>query len=604
MRKYPAILLAVLLLLAACSAEIVTQLPDEPVKEDSGSVFVEAVSGNQIRVGFTPVAFADSYSYVLGTEETKTPVSSYEMIDGNVSFVVESSMNGSITIYAEKTGEEPVRIASQDFDLSIAGLVPNVYISARSVDGVTLMLASGADNNITYKVDIHLRDGDLIRTEYLKATEKAIHVTGLEADSAYTLYVSQSLDGVNYSEANQIDVGAFSQDSNQTIEMTIFDDVLTATGITGTVANLYKTDSLSSSSTPVLVLDNIPVTEGKATVDAKVSLKSLESGYFYFECDGVYSNVIKYVSPVHLKAGDPVQENWKSALVEIDFAEDVQPSDYNVSVVGANTGASAAIVEGGVMISNLDSNSTFTVTLNFTSTETLFSTTLTGIECKTNSFAGTYEWKGRLVGASSNTNYKIIVKDEGIPEESVYPYYIYFDTSAETGDLDIISANNGYYVNQTLRIMPLVDTSAGEPSTPRAGVSCSSPQDEFVSQNTAYLANGYKWKSDDFKETPTTYWYIDDPDTAKDDRDVVQTVTLSSISSSAPSSLYMTTTTFAFIEADTNADGVMEPYVKFVNTGSFFVSLGLVKNGTQRTDIEGPIANADYTWYLEKVEEV
>lgn len=612
MRKYPAILLAVLLLLAACSAEIVTELPDEPVKEDSGSVFVEAVSGNQIRVGFTPVAFADSYSYVLGTEETKTPVSSYEMIDGNVSFVVESSMNGSITIYAEKTGEEPVRIASQDFDLSIAGLVPNVYISARSVDGVTLMLASGADDSITYKVAIHLRDGDFVRTEYLKATEdKAIHVTGLEADNAYTLYVSQSLDGVNYSEANQIDVGTFSQGANQTIEMTISDDVLTATGITGTVANLYKTDSLSSSSTPVLVLKSIQVTGGKATVEANTSLKSLESGYFYFECDGAYSNVVKYVSPVHLDGvDDPVQENWKSALVAIDFADDVIPSDYRVSVEGANSGASATIVDGGVMISNLDSNSEFNVTLNFSSTETLFSTELTGISGKTQSFAGTYQWEGTFQGKNGEVRFRIKVSDE-VSEGSTSPYYVYFDTTPEIGDSIINSTDSdgNSYVNQTLRIMPIVDynvESGGDDS--KNPVKTNAPGD-LAEQNKAYLANSSKWNP--MAGSPlgkVRTWYIV-RDTASTEKDKAVTVTVSEAGPSFYPMEAKMQTTFEFREAEVSGDIV--PVIKFKNkdigANKDTINGFLYKN----PDLEAPSRFGDttetegqYCWYLEKVEEV
>ena len=48
----------------------------------------------------------------------------------------------------------------------------------------------------------------------------------------------------------------------------------------------------------------------------------------------------------------------------------------------------------------------------------------------------------------------------------------------------------------------------------------------------------------------------------------------------------------------------MEPFVKFKNVGSFFVSVGLVKNGTLRDDVEESWAseiNKDYVWYLEKV---
>ena len=608
MRKYPVILLAVLLLLAACSAEIVTNLPDEPVKADSGSVHVEAVTGNQIRVGFTPVAFADSYSYVLGDGETKTPVSNFEMIDGNFSFVVESDMKGIITIYAEKEGEEPVRIASQNFDLSIAGLVPDVYISARTTDGVTLMLASGVNESITYKVDIYLRDGDFVRTEYLKAEDSEIHITGLEAESSYSLYVSQSLDGVNYSDANQIDVGAFSQDSNQTIELSISNDVLTATGITGTVANLYKTDSLSSSSTPVLVLENIQVTDGKATVEAKTSLKSLESGYFYFECNGAYSNVVKYVSPVHLEGvDDPVQENWKSALVAIDFADDVIPSDYRVSVEGANSGASATIVDGGVMISNLDSNSTFSVNLSFTSTETLFSARVTNIAIETRSFVGTYEWRGGLSDGSSvaYTNFRVKVKDE-IPESSSYPYYVYFDTTEKVGDQSIL--NQGL-TGKTLRIMPLVDTSAGEPQPPSKGVSCTSDTgSEFYNATAAYNANETKWKkpsmtSDFFK---SKWWSVleNNGDIATE-KDVVTTVTNTSTSKNNNGSLpYVTRTTFSFIELDTNSDGVMEPYVKFVNIGEGFVALGLVTNADpENLENLADTSTLPNTWYLAQVSE-
>ena len=74
---------------------------------------------------------------------------------------------------------------------------------------------------------------------------------------------------------------------------------------------------------------------------------------------------------------------------------------------------------------------------------------------------------------------------------------------------------------------------------------------------------------------------------------------------SKPSEQLATTTTFAFLEADTDRDGIMEPFVKFQNVGSTMVQLGLYSNGTTRNDIEPELnltaADLKAIWYLSKI---
>ena len=582
MRKYPSILLAVLLLLAACSAEIVDNLPARDVEKASEVASVSA-GDNSLTVSFSPVAYAKGYGYKL-SGGSYTPISNPNFVDGKVVFTVSEVQDniGDIYIYAESASDIPVEIAHSSYALSLDGVAPDVYISERGSDFVVLRTSHEDVTNIIYNVDI---DDD----SYIFPYVGVMKIDGLDPNQTYTATVSHSLDGESWSSmTTKVSIPTYDSTATVKIDFHIVDDVLTASGITGDSVELYKkTEYTQEGEGTLLTPVPVPVTDGSASIAAS-ELNSLESGYFYFKTGDVYSNVIKYTTPATVKSVTP---NWRSAELEIDFADDFTAGDYTITVSGAGRNSAANVTEKGLKIDGLDSNTSYDdVTISFRKSDSLGSTS-SSTAIKTQSFAGTYQWEGMFAGSNQLSNFKIVVKDA--PEDSEMPYYVYFDTTAETGDLDIISANNG---GKELRIMPLVDYSAGESgATSSNPVTIRSPG-ELAKQNTAYLANSNKWNTSGM--TPIT-WYIE-PDQDDDAKDVVRTVTTSTAMLGIQ---VKTTTIFSFMEA--KIDGVIVPVVKFKNTANKFQNFIKSNSEDQRAQY-GDLTESEwrYCWYLQKVEEV
>lgn len=620
MKRMSVLILALLLLFSACSAEIVKDLPPEEIQPSAAEAAVEVVSGNSISVSFSPVPYARGYGYQLSDGNGYHDIASSELhfSNGLISFTISdvSQMAGDVFVYAvDGSTGNTVQIASASYTLSLENIAPDVYISERGEDFVELRTSTDNAESFFYKVNIKengISDDDP-GTDYFFFNTSEFRIEELKRNTAYTAVVSHSLDGVNYSEKTaMLSIPVYDEDKHAAIDFSISDDVLMADNIEGNSVTLYKKTNLNDSDDKaVIVKSDISVSDGSVRIESS-SLSSLESGYFYFASDTAFSNVIEYTVPVTVKR---ITNNWKSADLEIDFASDASTAFSSLTVSGGGRNASAKYTDSGVRIENLDSNTSYpAVTLSFRPDSGLNSESVI-VELETQSFAGTYEWTGDLVDGDQNTNFRIVVTDHSsgtslypsVPEASDAPYYVYFDSDPVTGDKSIIEQG---LAGQTLRIMPLVDVKAGEPATPDGGVSCTVPGDAFAKQNAAYLANGYKWKITSYKNDPnyaTTVWHISPEDYDVNAlKDVVETITVSGakLLGGGLSNLLKTTTTFSFIEADTNDDGIMEPFVKFKNVGSFFVSVGLVKNGTLRDDVEESWAseiNKDYVWYLEKV---
>ncbi|MBO8443568.1 MAG: hypothetical protein IAC42_07390 [Spirochaetes bacterium] len=583
MRKYPAILLAVLLLLAACSAEIVDNLPARDVEKASEVASVSA-GGDSLTVSFSPVAYAKGYGYKL-SGGSYIQITSPEYVDGKITFTVTKVQDniGDIYIYAESASDIPVEIAHSSYALSLKDVAPDVYISERGSDFVILRTSHEDRTSIIYKVDI---DDE----SYIFPYVGVMKIYGLDPNQTYTVTVSHSLDGEDWSDKTTTVTIPIFGGTKTDIDFHIVDDVLTASGITSDSVTLYKKTEYTQEGDGKELM-TVDVSDDSASIAAS-ELKSLESGYFYFKSsDGVYSNVIKYTTPATVKSVTP---NWRSAELEIDFADDFTAGDYTITVSGAGRNSAANVTEKGLKIDGLDSNTSYDdVTISFRKSDSLGSTS-SSTAIKTQSFAGTYQWEGMFAGSNQLSNFKIVVKDA--PEDSEMPYYVYFDTTAETGDLDIISANNGEYVGKELRIMPLVDYSAGESgATSSNPVTIRSPG-ELAKQNTAYLANSNKWNTSGM--TPIT-WYIE-PDQDDDAKDVVRTVTTSTAMLGIQ---VKTTTIFSFMEA--KIDGVIVPVVKFKNTANKFQNFIKSNSEDQRAQY-GDLTESEwrYCWYLQKVEEV
>lgn len=420
----------------------------------------------------------------------------------------------------------------------------------------------------------------------------------LKRNTAYTAVVSHSLDGTDYSaQTTTLSIPEYDETKQAAIGFSISDDVLMADNIEGNSVTLYKKINLNDSDDKAVAVKNdISVSDGSVRIESS-SLPSLESGYFYFASDTAFSNVIEYTVPVTVKR---ITNNWKSADLEIDFASDASTAFSSLTVSGGGRNASAKYTDSGVRIENLDSNTSYpAVTLSFRPDSGLNSESVI-VELETQSFSGTYEWTGNLVDGDRNTNFKVVVTDQkagtdtypAVPETSIYPYYVYFDSDPESGDKSIIGQG---LANQSLRILPLVDSSAGENgATAASQVNMDNPG-ELRKQNEAYKANNKKWNASPFSPSR---WYIDIADNEPDERDIIETVTQSfAIILTAP-----TTTTFEFMEAELSEKTL--PVVKFKNTSSSsLVRNYLRKNSADQRSAYGDEDEADwqYCWYLEKV---
>ena len=594
MRKYPAILLAVLLLLAACSAEIVDNLPARDVEKASEVASVSA-GGNSLTVSFSPVAYAKGYGYKL-SGGSYTPISNPNFVDGKVVFTVSEVQDniGDIYIYAESASDIPVEIAHSSYALSLDDVAPDVYISERGSDFVILRTSHEDRTSIIYKVQLGSNE-----PQYFPYVG-VIRIDGLDPNQTYTATVSHSLDGESWSQKTTVvSIPTYDSSAAVSIDFHIVDDVLTASGITGDSVELYKKTEYKQEGEGTL-LDTVPVSDGSASIAAS-ELKSLESGYFYFKTGDVYSNVIKYTTPATVKKVNP---NWRSAELEIDFAEDFSDEGYTITVSGAGRNSTAKVTETGLKIDGLDSNTSYEdVTIAFRNKNSLESTS-SSTAIATQSFAGTYQWEGKFKGETDTIRFRIIVSDE-VREGSTSPYYVYFDTTPVIGD-SIINSNDSdgnSYVNQTLRIMPIVDYNVESGGDKNNTVKTDAPGD-LADQNKAYLANSSKWNP--MSSSPlgqVKSWYISNPDTDSE-RDKVVTETVSEAGMTANMQ-----TTFEFREAE--IDGRIVPVVKFKNkaigSSAFLINNFLYQNSDSNspetfgdtTETEGK-----YCWYLEKLEEV
>ena len=604
MKRMSVLILALLLLFSACSAEIVKDLPPEEIQPSASEAAVEVVSGNSISVSFSPVPYARGYGYQLSDGNGYHDIASSELhfSNGLISFTISdvSQMAGDVFVYAvDGSTGNTVQIASASYTLSLENIAPDVYISERGEDFVELR--TGTDNAESFFYMVNIKEAgnpDDPGENHFFFNTSEFRIEELKRNTAYTAVVSHSLDGTDYSaQTTTLSIPEYDETKQAAIDFSISDDVLMADNIEGNSVTLYKKINLNDSDDKAVAVKNdISVSDGSVRIESS-SLPSLESGYFYFASDTAFSNVIEYTVPVTVKK---VTNNWKSADLEIDFASDASTAFSSLTVSGGGRNASAKYTDSGVRIENLDSNTSYpAVTLSFRPDSGLNSESVI-VELETQSFSGTYEWTGNLVDGDRNTNFKVVVTDQkagtdtypAVPETSIYPYYVYFDSDPESGDKSIIGQG---LANQSLRILPLVDSSAGENgATAASQVNMDNPG-ELRKQNEAYKANNKKWNASPFSPSR---WYIDIADNEPDERDIIETVTQSfAIILTAP-----TTTTFEFMEAELSGETL--PVVKFKNTSSSsLVRNYLRKNSADQRSAYGDEDEADwqYCWYLEKV---
>lgn len=587
------LVLAVILMLVSCSAEIVVDLPAEEIKPNSSEINSEVLSGNSFSISFAPVPYASDYKYSLnGGESRSFSTSTYQ--DGIITAVISDvpDQSGTVELYAvsSSTGSE-VSIASASYALTLSRVEPDAYLSARNETSAEIRVyTSLEDGSVVYLAEVKDEEDGTVIPIYSESS--VIIVEGLEPGKSYTAEIYHALkDGEELkgegSVSTAVEIPAYSQGSQVVMSLDINpDSVAMVSNIPEGVRNVSLMKSSDALLSDAVVLNDYDVYGSEARFGLSLRyLKCLESGYFYIQAGDYRSNTVKYTRPLEHYY---FEQNFQSFAVAFSFADDFDSADYDIYVDGISNEITSE-ENGRVTVSNLASNTDYgTVTLCFRNKETqeVFEWEH---EVRTRSFAGTYYWNNPSPEEPINFIIDVTESEPG----SAYPYYVYFNEHDQI-------MKDEQYNGRRLRIMPLIDTAAGDPDYDGVIVNVSSPSAGFEEANLAYSANGGKWNSSPF--SPTS-WKVGS--VAFGFESVTVNTLSAALGMSNPS--FPTTTVFEFREYDFNRDGRPEPYVKFKNTSTnLLVSMYLETNPAPQSEKFGDLAESqpEYCWYLVRGEDL
>ena len=586
-------LAAVLMIMfVSCSAEIVKDLPSEEIKPNSRTINIEVLSGNSFSISFTPVPYSSGYKYSLnGGEVSSFSTDSYHngIITAVVSDVTEKS--GTVELYAvSNSNDSEVSIASAPYALTISSIKPDAYLSSRNETSAEIRVyTSLEEGSVVYLAEVKAEDGTILP---VYSESPVINVEGLEPDKVYTAVIyhalknGEELKGKD-SENTTVKIPAYSQGSSAVMTLDVNEESnFVVSNIPAGVSVVSVMKSSDASLSDSVKLEDFEVYGSELELNVSLQdLKCLESGYFYIQAGEYRSNTVKYT---RLLEENMFTVNYQSFEVAFSFAEDFNSADYDIYVDGISN-ESTSEKDGVVTVSNLASNTDYgTVTLCFRNkmTQEVFECEL---EVKTNSFVGTYYWYNPTGEGPSNFIIDVTEAESG----SVYPYYVYFNIA----DQSVSGISD--YENNKLRIMPLLDEAAGDPST-NMNVNVGNPQSGYEQANNAYLTNSKKWNTTSM--TPSS-WRISSP--PGENEGIIDHV----LTETTSKALFINATTwtrFSFKEADINNDGQVEPFVKFKNTGDKFAQMGLTTNPSPQSTKFDDLSETEpeYCWYLVKAEDL
>lgn len=604
MKKIVIFLICILIgsVFISCNAEIVNTLPEETVKPDSSDIVVSS-SGSTLEIKFSAIAYADQYGYIINGE-TEHPIEiTVNASDNYCSFSVNnvSKPTGFITVYGKTTNSDDwVQIASETYGVSIDDTAPDVFLSVRNETNVELEVNPILDLlYLTYKVEIQgnepTREIEYDGTDIL-LSEGKIKIDGLSQTGNYTIIVSHKLvESSEYSpKTTTIIVPAYS--INASIELSTTDNAFVINNLPQdtTKVTLYKRLNSDMTSESIVVKDGIDISSSKEIPFSSV-LKSLEHGYFYVATENEISNIVNITAP--LMPISQVKENYKSAIIEFDFDEAVNTNEllFNVSTTSGTNSRITVEIEGNkVIISGLDSNTQYAdLSLDITNNEYDVNPYIVD-SFATKSFAGEtgtkqYEWTGYFKDEENLSYFRIVVKDPQLledPIDSDFPYYVYFAEDDPVMD-------NSEYTNKELRIMPLIDTKAGDTMPTK-----DSPiyRNDTILPNYAYKANNSKWNK--LASNPLfrpSSWYIETPEITRDRVD-------STTQSTAFGMTLPTETSFEFFEYFDKTTQTYKPVIKFRNSSTErLVYSNLNTNADADSGLQFGDENSDeYCFYLEE----
>lgn len=622
MKKAILILLTVFLAVS-CSQVVYDNLLPEDISADNVSFLVERVrAGNDdtLKLKFTPVAYVSTYGYQVDNNsvvDINQEYMGYE--DGYITYQLPTSNyldTGLIKLLSRADSGDAVIATAEYSFLTTSDVAPNVIVSSRYENYVELYVSAN-DPEIEYQVTVTDKTDSEIESivlSSLKARNGIITVHGLSPDHEYTLTVAHKGAGdENYgSNTTALDVDKY--EYSVVISLEVTDTAFTASEIPEGINSVSLRKISDNEEKYIDVINTNDVNNGTAVFNFS-DMKSLESGIFYVyaeDTSGKYiSNTVSTTTPIIVKGRT---ENYRSVDLYIDFADDVKEDEsVTFSVIGLN-GVTASIQDfksndghDVLTISGIDSNTPYD-TITFTANKAGAFAVSSAVEnVTTKSFAGKYfKWEGDLkkyIMGNDKANTNFIIYVDNPKEESIYPYYVYFSQND-----DSIEGEKKGYEASSYRLMPIIDTSIGEPITSEINkviskTSMTENNENVMAQNYTYNINSSKWNSiagSSMAEIKNWYVIENGENNIKNIKnDAVITNTMSNAAIQAEM-----TTSFYFDEVR-NDDGSVSPFVKFYNYGEAAM-LGLYLNGNASTEWQQfesvKPEKPEYTYYLSLVD--
>ena len=608
MKKTILILLTVLLAVS-CSQVVYDNLPPADISADNVSFVVERVrAGNAdtLNLKFTPVAYVSTYGYQVDNNsvvDINKEYMGYE--DGYITYQLPDSESysdtGLVKLFSRSDSEDAVIAIAEYSFLTTSDVAPNVIVSSRYENYVELYVSAN-DPEIEYKVTLtdKTESNESVVMSSLKAENGIITVPGLSPDHEYTLVVAHKSAGEDYGQkTTSLDVGKY--EYSVVISLEVTDTAFTASEIPEGI-NSVDLRKIADNEESYKKIKSADVNNGTAMFNFS-DMKSLESGIFYVYAETAsekyISNTVRATTPIIVKGRT---ENYRSVDLYIDFADDVREDESVEFTVYDPAGANASIQDfksndglDVLTISDIDSNKAYDKITLAANKAGAFAVSSVVENVTTKSFAElSFSWEN-----PSNTQPKSCIITVKNSEDSKYPYYVYFSDDDST----VIEQN---MQKKSLRIMPIIDTTAGEPDTNNTNrVYCDNSlnPDNLKKQNEAYVLNSKKWNSTGMEPSS---WYVDKENSSYTKNKVV-TETVSFVSF-LPTLENRTETTFEFMEYRDDSGNVI-PIVKFKNRGTGgFASAGIITNRDPSNtpekfdDYSEDSTSAKNCWYLTPVE--
>ena len=584
--KLTFLLVFCLLLAASCSPVFVDKLDSEDVVPRSSQLFIEPKGDGIITLKFTPIPYAKRYAYRIN-DDIDYREGGMTCRDGMYLFEdipIGKNITGNASVFAQGDNSHSwILIATAAYALDLDRVMPDIYILRRNPNSVELKVDTNIEREkILYQIVVKKEDEAVSTSTYSLSSSNTLLIEGLEPSYEYSIEVKHKLQtSPSFSSATTtLGIKAYNPNEMIILKLESINGDLVLSGIPKNISTIVLAKySDSTFSSPKILLERDIGNEGRAIFKAQ-DFKCLEAGYFFAYAKGnesEKSNAIKYSSPLRISEQ---KDNWQSSDFIIDFAEDV-PDDARFTVAGYS---SLKVEKNGnrVRITGMDSMCSYhgarLLPLDYPVD--------TGVDINivTKSFAGVYEWRGRLSPNKNNPNFKVLV--EKAPEGSSLSYYVFFHEEDDS-KRDFGSFYQKYNDCLPLRVMPLIDTSMGEKPTPSAGVNLNSPG-AWRRPNAAYVINGKKWNS---TSTVPNSWKITRMDIRPDSvRTVVLSTTLIDFWVYVQKIEVNTTTCFDFKEIVAE-DGSVSPVLIFTNYGDGLASVGIYKNASPNASL-GENSNA------------